>query len=257
MIRTALVVDDEPQIRALLAAYLARDGFRVREAGTGAEALRQAGLDPVPDVVLLDVGLPDLDGVEVLRRLQRDRDLPVVMVTARAEEEDVLVGLAAGADDYVTKPFRPREVAARVSAVLRRAGAVADGPAPVRDEEVLSFPGLRIDRARREVGRDGTLRDLSALQFDLLWALAEHPGRVFTREQLLQRVWGYDHVGDERVVDVHVRSLRRALGDDAAAPAVVGTVRGVGYKFLPTPTPTPTPAPGRADGTAVRGGREP
>lgn len=251
-----LVVDDEPQIRALLAAYLARDGFRVREAGTGAEALRQAGLDPVPDVVLLDVGLPDLDGVEVLRRLRRDRDLPVVMVTARAEEEDVLVGLAAGADDYVTKPFRPREVAARVAAVLRRAAPVPEGTAQP-DDEVLSFPGLRIDRARREVGRDGTLRDLSALQFDLLWALAEQPGRVFTREQLLQRVWGYDHVGDERVVDVHVRSLRRALGDDAAAPVVVGTVRGVGYKFLPAPTPAPTQTPGRADDTAVGEGREP
>ncbi len=232
VIRTALVVDDEPQIRALLAAYLARDGFVVREAGTGAEALRQAGLEPLPDVVLLDVGLPDLDGVEVLRRLRRDRDLPVVMVSARTEEGDILMGLAAGADDYVTKPFRPREVAARVSAVLRRA-APADGPTPEPDQDVLTFPGLRIDRTRREVHRDEVLRPLSALQFDLLWALAEEPGRVFTRDQLLQRVWGYDHVGDERVVDVHVRSLRRALDDDASAPQVVGTVRGVGYKFLP------------------------
>lgn len=235
MIRTALVVDDEPQIRALLAAYLARDGFLVREAGTGAEALRQAGLDPPPDVVLLDIGLPDLDGVEVLRRLRRDRDLPVVMVSARAEEGDVLVGLAAGADDYVTKPFRPREVAARVAAVLRRAGGLPTTAAPPEHQDVLRFPGLRIDRTRREVCRDGTLRGLSALQFDLLWALAEQPGRVFTRAQLLQRVWGYDHVGDERVVDVHVRSLRRALDDDASAPTVVGTVRGVGYKFLPAP----------------------
>lgn len=233
MIRTALVVDDEPQIRALLSAYLARDGFLVREAGTGADALHQAGLEPRPDVVLLDVGLPDLDGLEVLRRLRREQNLPVVMVSARAEEGDILMGLAAGADDYVTKPFRPREVAARVAAVLRRA---EPGQQPVTEPigtEARSFPGLSIDRSRREVRRGDTLRPLSALQFDLLWALAEQPGRVFTREQLLQRVWGYAHVGDERVVDVHVRSLRRALDDDASAPQVVGTVRGVGYKFLP------------------------
>ncbi|MGD8199836.1 response regulator [Ornithinimicrobium sp. W1679] len=250
VIRTALVVDDEPQIRALLSAYLTRDGFAVREAGTGAEALRQAGLEPLPDVVLLDVGLPDLDGVEVLRRLRRDRDLPVVMVSARTEEGDVLMGLAAGADDYVTKPFRPREVAARVSAVLRRAApTVPSAQDAATESEVLAFPGLRIDRARREVRRDDSLRPLSALQFDLLWALAEHPGRVFTRDQLVQRVWGYDHVGDERVVDVHVRSLRRALDDDAAAPRVVGTVRGVGYKFLPVASPV--------DGQAVPSGGGP
>ena len=235
MPRTALVVDDEPQIRALLAAYLERDGFVVRQAGTGAEALRQAGLEPVPDVVLLDIGLPDLDGVEVLRLLRRERDLPVVMVSARTEEGDVLVGLAAGADDYVTKPFRPREVAARVAAVLRRANPSTEGSVPEADPEVLRFPALTVDRARREVLRGGQPCRLSALQFELLWTLAEHPGRVFTREQLVHRVWGYDHVGDERVVDVHVRSLRRALDDDAAAPEVVGTVRGVGYKFLPRP----------------------
>src|SRR5699024_4897727 len=128
--------------------------------------------------------------------------------------------------------FRPREVAARVAAVLRRA-APTPAADPSRPDEVLRFPGLRIDRTRREVRRDDRLRELSALQFDLLWTLAEHPGRVFTRDQLLQRVWGYDHVGDERVVDVHVRSLRRALDDDASAPRFVGTVRGVGYKFLP------------------------
>lgn len=235
MTRTALVVDDEPEIRALLAAYLARDGFVVREAGTGAEALRQAALDPTPDVVLLDIGLPDLDGIEVLRRLRREQDLPVVMVSARTEEGDVLMGLAAGADDYVTKPFRPREVAARVAAVLRRASHDVGPVDGVEEDEVLSFPDLRIDRSRREVHRGGRHRPLSALQFDLLWALAEAPGRVFTRAQLLRRVWGYAHVGDERVVDVHVRSLRRALDDDASAPQVVGTVRGVGYKFLPRP----------------------
>ena len=241
MTRTALVVDDEPQIRALLAAYLARDGFDVREAGTGAEALRQAALQPPPDVVLLDVGLPDLDGIEVLRRLRRDRDLPVVMVSARTEEGDILMGLAAGADDYVTKPFRPREVAARVAAVLRRAAPAPEAD-PARQDEVLVFPGLQVDRTRREVRRDDRLRGLSALQFDLLWTLAEHPGRVLTRDQLLQRVWGYDHVGDERVVDVHVRSLRRALDDDASDPRFVGTVRGVGYKFLPARV-RPDPAP--------------
>ena len=232
--RTVLVVDDEPQIRTVLRAYLERDGYRVVEAGTGAAALREATAPDPPVLVLLDIGLPDTDGLEVLRRLRTTSTVPVILVTARAEEVDTLVGLSVGADDYVTKPFRPREVVARVGTVLRRARP-ADPAAGAEQEPVLRFPGLSIDPGRREVVTDGRPVDLSALQFDLLLALARSPGRVFSRRQLLETVWGYDYVGDERLVDVHVRTLRRSLGDDAAAPRVVGTVRGVGYKLLLDP----------------------
>jgi DNA-binding response OmpR family regulator len=230
MERRVLVVDDEPRIRSVLRAYLEADGFEVSEAATGREAL-QAATDAArpPALVLLDVGLPDLDGLEVLRTVRQNSDLPVVLVTARAEEVDKLVGLGVGADDYVTKPFSPREVVARVRAVLRRTGG---GQAPVAEERVHRFDGLRIDEHRHEVVLDGTPVQLSALEFSLLVALASSPGRVYSRAQLLEQVWGYDFYGDERVVDVHVRNLRKALRDDAAAPRLIGTVRGVGYKFL-------------------------
>ncbi len=238
MARRVLVVDDEPQIRTVLRAYLEADGFTVAEAALGAEALRQVSSAEVrPDIVLLDVGLPDLDGIEVLRSIRSGPapGLSVILVTARAEEVDTLVGLSVGADDYITKPFSPREVVARVKTVLRRAQppvAAAEGePAPA-DDGVLRFTGLTIDERRREIATDAGPIVLSALEFDLLVALAEAPGRVFSRQQLLEKVWGYDFYGDERVVDVHIRSMRRALGDDAAAPRIIGTVRGVGYKFL-------------------------
>ena len=232
MDRRVLVVDDEARIRALLRAYLEAEGFTVSEAATGREALTGA-TDPNrrPVLVLLDVGLPDLDGLEVLRTIRQTSDVPVILVTARAEEVDKLVGLGVGADDYVTKPFSPREVVARVRAVLRRAGA-----APGRDGSpaatVQEFEGLRIDEARHEVLLEGRPVDLSALEFSLLVALAGAPGRVYSRAQLLERVWGYDFYGDERVVDVHIRGLRKVLHDDATSPRVIGTVRGVGYRFL-------------------------
>jgi DNA-binding response OmpR family regulator len=231
MDRRVLVVDDEARIRALLRAYLEAEGFTVSEAATGREALTGT-TDPNrrPTLVLLDVGLPDLDGLEVLRTIRQTSDVPVILVTARAEEVDKLVGLGVGADDYVTKPFSPREVVARVRAVLRRAGA-----APGRDgapATVQEFEGLRIDEARHEVLLAGRPVDLSALEFSLLLALAGAPGRVYSRAQLLERVWGYDFYGDERVVDVHIRGLRKVLQDDATSPRVIGTVRGVGYKFL-------------------------
>jgi DNA-binding response OmpR family regulator len=234
MARRVLVVDDEPSIRAVLAAYLRAEGFDVTEAATGAEALRVCGLrEQAPDLVLLDIGLPDIDGLEVLRRLRTTSDVYVVLVTARTEEVDKLVGLGVGADDYVTKPFSPREVVARVKAVLRRLRPDdADQPPAPAGGAVLHFPGLDVDPDRREiVGAAGSIT-LSALEFDLLLALARSPGRVFSRSQLLEQVWGYDFFGDERVVDVHIRSMRRALADDAAAPRIIGTVRGVGYKFL-------------------------
>lgn len=236
MARTVLVVDDEPQIRTLLRAYLEKEGFGVEEAATGADTLHRltgAGSPGArPDLVLLDVGLPDLDGFEVLRTLRRTSDVYVILVTARAEEVDRIVGLEVGADDYVTKPFSPREVVARVRTVLRRARADAEQPDA---DPTLTFPGLSIDPVRRELTAEGRQVGLSTLEFDLLLALATTPGRVFSRAQLLEQVWGYDFYGDERVVDVHIRSMRKALGDDASAPRIIGTVRGVGYKFLPQP----------------------
>jgi DNA-binding response OmpR family regulator len=227
-VREVLVVDDEPQIRRVLRGYLEADGFRVSEAATGAAALGRLR-ERLPDLVLLDVMLPDIDGVEVLRRLRTFSDVYVVLVTARTEETDKLIGLAVGADDYITKPFSPREVTARVKAVLRRTRG-SDS------ERRQVFAGLAMDLDRREVTVAGRPVNLSALEFDLLAAFTQAPGRVFSRRQLLERVWGYDFYGDERVVDVHIRSLRQHLGDDAGDPHVIGTVRGVGYKFLLDPS---------------------
>ncbi len=227
--RRVLLVDDEPRIRSVLRSYLEAEGFAVVEAGDGAEALRVAQSE-APDVVLLDVMMPGMDGIEVLRELRSRSNVYVILVTARAEEVDKLVGLAVGADDYVTKPFSPREVAARVKTVLRR-----DRGAPKPDDDVLRFEGVSIDRAGRDVTVDGLPVRVSTLEFDLLVALASTPGRVFSRRQLLESVWGYDFYGDERVVDVHVRSLRSLLGDDAAEPRLIATVRGAGYKFIGRP----------------------
>jgi DNA-binding response OmpR family regulator len=223
-----LVADDEARIRDIVRGYLEAEGFDVVSAGDGEEALRVAR-ERKPDVVVLDVMMPGLDGVEVLRRLRRESDVYVIMLTARSDEVDKLVGLSVGADDYMTKPFSPRELVARIRAVLRRTRVTE----PSAASECLEFEDLTIDTARREVTRRGERVDLSALEFDLLVALAGAPGRVFTRGQLLQQVWGWDFYGDERVVDVHIRSIRRALGDSADAPELIGTVRGVGYKFLP------------------------
>ncbi|HQR25630.1 MAG TPA: response regulator transcription factor [Nocardioides sp.] len=229
---TVLVVDDEAPIRSILAAYLRGEGYAVVEASTGAQALAALAVEP-PQLVLLDIGLPDVDGLEVLRRLRTFSDVYVILVTARAEEVDKLVGLGVGADDYVTKPFSPREVVARVKAVLRR---VREPGTPVADDGVHRFGDLVVDETRREVTLRGAPVALSTLDFDLLVVLARSPGRVFSRVQLLEKVWGYDFFGDERVVDVHVRTMRRALADDASDPTMIGTVRGVGYKFLLEPT---------------------
>ncbi len=244
-----LVVDDEPKICAVLRAYLEADGFEVLEAGTGEAAVSAVTApDDRTALVLLDIGLPDVDGLEVLRRIRAHRDLPVILVTARAEELDTIIGLRVGADDYVTKPFSPREVVARVHSVLRRARPPVSGAGPgepvssvatgaaSEPEEVLRFDRLVIDLGRREILRKApegwSPVELSSLEFDLLVALASNPGRVYSRAQLLEKVWGYDFYGDERVVDVHVASMRRAVGDDATRPSVIGTIRGVGYKFL-------------------------
>jgi DNA-binding response OmpR family regulator len=224
-----LVVDDEEQIRSLVSSYLTADGFAVIEAENGDEAIA-AVEQHHPDVVVLDVRMPGTDGLEVLRAIRATSDVYVIMLTARAEETDRIVGLSLGADDYVTKPFSPRELVARVKAVLRRA-RMAEADTPDR----LEFNTFTIDLARREVFRGGKAKDLTSLQFDLLAALVDAPGRVFTRGQLIERVWGWDFFGDERIVDVHIRNLRKALDDDASDPEVIGTVRGVGYKLVAAP----------------------
>lgn len=224
-----LVVDDEAKIRGIVRRYLEVEGFTVAEAADGRSALR-AAKELHPDLVILDVMMPGLDGIEVLRSLRTESDVYVILLTARAEEVDKLIGLSVGADDYITKPFSPRELVARVKTVLRR---TRETRANERGD-ALAFDGLSIDLAGREVRRHDGLVELTTLEFDLLAALARAPGRVLTRRQLLEQVWGWDFYGDERVVDVHIRAVRKALGDNADAPELIGTVRGVGYKFLGT-----------------------
>jgi two-component system alkaline phosphatase synthesis response regulator PhoP len=228
---TILVVDDEQPIVDLVASYLTAEGFAVHRAFDGPSALATAR-STRPDLVILDVMLPGLDGLEVCRRLHQETAVYVLMLTARTEEVDKVIGLSVGADDYLTKPFSPRELVARVKAILRR-----NRTAPERANErpVLSFDGLSIDPERREVTRGTAQIDLTAREFDLLYALASYPGRVFTREELLKRVWGPDFAGIDRVVDVHVGTLRRKLEDDQAEAPIVQTVRGVGYKFVGGP----------------------
>ncbi|NYI40049.1 DNA-binding response OmpR family regulator [Demequina lutea] len=223
--RSILVVDDEANIRQLLTDYLHRDGFDVEEAVSGEQAL-DALARRVPDLIILDVRLPGIDGFETLRRIRKTSDVYVLMLTARSEESDTLIGLEVGADDYVSKPFSPREVVARVRTLLRRRGGIA--PADDRRE----FVGLSLDTTRHEIFADGATVMLTALEFDLLDALTSAPGRVFTRRQLIERVWGWDFYGDERIVDVHIRKLRSAIFDAADDPRFIATVRGVGYKFI-------------------------
>lgn len=224
-----LVVDDEPELRQMLRRYLKAEGFDVAEAADGETALTTIR-DVAPDLVVLDVGLPGMDGFAVLQEARKLSDVPMIMLTARTEELDRVIGLTIGADDYISKPFSPRELVARVRAVLRRGGR-----GRTETDEREQFEGLTLDLAGRRVEVDGRDRELSALEFDLLTALASAPGRVFTRAQLLERVWGWDYFGPERVVDVHIGNIRKVLGDDAANPRFIGTVRGVGYKFVATP----------------------
>ncbi len=228
MAATILVVEDEEPILNLVVAYLKADGFVVHTARDGESALQQVQTVR-PDLVVLDLLLPGIDGLEICRRLQYDDGPYVLMLTARAEEVDKVVGLSVGADDYLTKPFSPRELVARVKAILRRRRHA--GAATQAENTLLTFRDLQIDVARREVQRRGVPVTLTAREFDLLYTLAAMPGRVFTREQLLERVWGHDFDGVDRVVDVHISLLRRKLEDDPAEPTLIQTVRGVGYKF--------------------------
>ena len=224
--QTILVVEDEKNIASFVSMYLKNAGFFVRVAASGTDALANAAADP-PSLIVLDLMLPDIDGIDVCRRIRQRSDVPILMLTARDEDIDKIIGLEVGADDYLTKPFNPRELVARVKSILRRAS-------PERrelDSEVIEQGRLRIDSGRREVSVDGEEIQLAPKEFDLLWELLDHRGIVLTRDQLLERVWGYTFAGDTRTVDVHVRQVRRKLGD--ASPIV--TVWGVGYKVSPEP----------------------
>jgi DNA-binding response OmpR family regulator len=223
----ALVVEDEVKLSELIGSYLQRDGFEVTLVHDGAEAVATAR-DVDPDLVVLDLGLPSLDGVEVCRRIRTFSDCYVVMLTARAEEVDTLIGLSVGADDYMTKPFSPRELIARITAMFRRPRTNAATP---DSEPTHSFGTLSIDTQGRDVWLEGEPVQLTRTEFDLLAALAERPRMAFSRRQLIDRVWGERWVGDEHLVDVHVGHLRRKLGDDATQGKFVRTVRGVGYRM--------------------------
>src|SRR5689334_7770430 len=226
---TILVVDDEPTIVEVVARYLERAGYEAFEAGDGAEALRQAELRG-PDLIVLDVMLPEIDGLEVMRRLHErpGPPVPVILLTARGEESDRLVGLRRGADDYVVKPFSPVELVARVDAVLRRVAPPAE-PAP----DPIEIGALRIDPGMRTVALDGDEVSLTQREFDLLAYLAAHPGQVFSRDQLMDAVWGFSFYEDTSTVTVHVRRLRAKLGDDPGTPRFIETVWGVGYRLRP------------------------
>ena len=223
---TVLVVDDEPIVREVVVRYLERDGFDTLEAADG-EAARALIEQSDLDAVVLDVMLPGIDGLALCRWIRSRSELPVILLTARGEEADRIVGLELGADDYVTKPFSPRELSARVRTVLRRAGAPA--PAPAR----LVFGEVALDGASREATRDGEPVQLTAKEFDLLWFLASHPKHVFSRDQLMDRVWGYAAALDTGTVTVHVRRLREKIERDAAHPRHLQTVWGVGYRLDP------------------------
>jgi DNA-binding response OmpR family regulator len=223
----AMVVEDEAQLADLVASYLQRDGFEVAVVGDGAEAVARAR-EVDPDVVVLDLGLPSLDGVEVCRQLRTFSDAYVVMLTARTDEVDTLIGLSVGADDYVAKPFSPRELMARIQAMLRRPRALAGGQeAPA----TRTFGALVVDPEGRDVWVHGEPVALTRTEFDLLEALSARPRMAFSREQLIETVWGASWVGDEHLVDVHIGHLRRKLGDDPAEGRYVRTVRGVGYRM--------------------------
>src|SRR5436190_3214543 len=228
MARTILVVEDETTLRETLADALEAEGFHVLQAADGRAALTQFRSDQ-PDLILLDLMLPELSGIEVCRIIRAESGVPIVMLTAKDSELDKVVGLELGADDYVTKPFSLRELSARIRALFRRSEqvAVSDGAAPA----ILDLGRVQVDLAGHRLLRDGETLAIKPKAFELLAFLLRHPGQAFTRDQLLEHVWGYDYAGETRTVDVHVHWLRSTLEDDAAAPRFIHTVRGVGYVF--------------------------
>jgi DNA-binding response OmpR family regulator len=224
---TILLVDDEDSVQKLLAYPLERDGFRVVPARDGEEALRRFAAEEF-DLVVLDLMLPKLDGLEVCKRLRAESSVPIIMLTARDDELDKVLGLELGADDYITKPFSIREFRSRVRALLRRASTPRDG---AREAETIEADGLRIDLARRTVEVEGRAVQLTYVEFELLRTLAANPGRVYTRELLLEALWGDSDYREPRTIDVHIRHLREKLERDPREPAFIFTVRGVGYRF--------------------------
>jgi DNA-binding response OmpR family regulator len=225
---TILVVEDEASIASFVSLYLKKAGFGVRTAATGQEALAEAASTDPPNLIVLDLMLPDIDGIEVCKRVRQRSDVPILMLTARDDDVDKIIGLEVGADDYLTKPFNPRELVARVKSILRRSAPDRRD----RESESIVHGELKIDAGRREVHVGSNEIQLAPKEFDLLWELLDHRGLVLTRDQLLERVWGYTFAGDTRTVDVHVRQLRRKLED--ASPIV--TAWGVGYKVSPAPS---------------------
>ena len=222
--QNVLVVEDEASIASFVSLYLKNAGYAVRTAATGSDALAQLAAEQ-PGLIVLDLMLPDIDGIEVCRRIRTRSDVPILMLTARDEDVDKIIGLEVGADDYLTKPFNPRELVARVKSILRRSVPTREA----RESAQIRHGDLHVDAGRREVRVGEEEVQLAPKEFDLLWELLDHRGLVLTRDQLLERVWGYTFAGDTRTVDVHVRQLRRKLGD--ASPIV--TVWGVGYKVSP------------------------
>ncbi len=218
-----LVIDDEKSIIELVSAYLKDEGYQIYTAMDGPSGLRAARAFK-PDLIVLDIMLPGMDGIELLVQLRRESNVYVIMLTAKTEETDKIIGLSVGADDYLTKPFSPRELVARIKAAMRRLRSGSSTP----EETVMASDHVRIDTGRRQVWVDDKLVDLTTIEFDLLTALAEHHGRVLSREQLLEKIWGYDYYGEIRVVDVHIGHIRQKLGDDG----YIQTVRGVGYRFV-------------------------
>jgi DNA-binding response OmpR family regulator len=226
-VETVLVVDDEPTIRDVLVQYLRREGYATLEAGDG-DAARELLEREWPNLVILDLMLPGTDGLALCRWIRDRSQLPVIMLTARGEEADRIIGLELGADDYVTKPFSPRELVARVRSVLRRGTEANDRP-----DERVRIGDLEIDAAAREVRKRGSVLKLTAREFELLWFFARHPRRVFSRDQLMSRVWGYEPAFDSGTITVHVRRLREKIEDEPAHPRYIETVWGVGYRLSP------------------------
>jgi len=239
-VKRVLVVDDDPTVSEIVAGYLDRAGFTVDVAADGPAAVARAAARP-PDLVVLDLMLPGMDGLEVCRRIRRDGPLPVIMLTARGDEEDRILGLEVGADDYVTKPFSPRELVLRVESVLRRAGT-GTGTRGAEPGSWLRSGPLAVDPTARRATRSGTELALTIREFDLLEFFLRHPGQATSREELMRRVWGWEF-GDLSTVTVHVRRLREKVEDDPARPRLISTVWGVGYRFDP-------PRPGGADDAA-------
>lgn len=223
--QSVLIADDDAQIRELLSLYFQKENFQVIEAGDGAEAIVKIQQFH-PNMILLDIMMPVLDGLEVCRQVRKNSQIPIIMMTARAEDEDRIMGLELGADDYIAKPFNPREVVARVKAVLRRVPA-----AEFISAGLLHFPDLEINIAEYTVTTFGQVVALTAKEMELLWHLASHPSRVFSRDQLLEAVWGYTYCGDTRTVDTHIKRIRQKLGVKEGTPWDLKTVWGVGYKF--------------------------